>query len=385
MPCISADKIKSDKINRSIIWSLISKCSSLQPESNSFTMNYQEITINPSMLVLARETRGMSQKELGEKLDISPSFICKVETDVKALPSPLLDLMGRVLKYPPQFFYQPGEAYIPMSLNYRKRDHVAAKAMNVLEAQINLYRLNLERVLEKIKPKPLNIPHADLSKGNIEQAAKLLRKAWEIPKGPIVNLTAFAEDNGIIVINFEFPTHRIDSRTTFTTSGIPIIAINKLHFADRQRFSLAYELGHLVLHRKVLPSADRDISHEANCFAAALLMPEKEIKPDLAKEKNLSIERLAELKRKWKVSMQALLYRASDVKLLNDNQKYYLLRQFNSLKIRKREPVELDFPMEKPMQFRKMITKYKDVHKFSTKELASSLCLEVEDFISRYD
>ena len=97
-------------------------------------MDYQEITINPSMLVLARESRGMSQKELGEKLDISPSFICKVETDVKVVPSPLLERMGRVLKYPAQFFYQPGEAYVPMSLNYRKRDHVNAKAMIMLLA-----------------------------------------------------------------------------------------------------------------------------------------------------------------------------------------------------------------------------------------------------------
>src|SRR5690348_14703641 len=96
--------------------------------------NYQEISINPSMVVLARETRGMSQKELAEKLDTSPSFICKVETDVKALPSPLLERMGSVLNYPAQFFYQSGEAYMPMSLNYRKRDHVAAKAMSVLEA-----------------------------------------------------------------------------------------------------------------------------------------------------------------------------------------------------------------------------------------------------------
>src|SRR5206468_2940906 len=110
---------------------------------------------------------------------------------------------------------------------------------------------------------------------------------------------------------FEFPTHRIDSRTIFTKGGIPVIAINKLHLADRQRFSLAYELGHLVLHTKTFPASDRDISHEANLFAASLLMPEKEIKPDLSKEKILTIEQLAELKRKWKVSMQALLYRGN--------------------------------------------------------------------------
>ncbi|MCC7303091.1 MAG: ImmA/IrrE family metallo-endopeptidase [Bacteroidia bacterium] len=335
------------------------------------------------MVVLARESRGMSQKELAEKLNTSPGFICKIETENKSMPEATLERMSKLLKYPREFFYQEGEAYLPMSLNYRKRDHVSAKVLMPLEAQLNIYRLNIETVAQKIKLPVLNIPDLDLKKvGSEELVAKQLRKTWKMPKGPITNLTELLEANGIIVISFDFGTERVDSRTILTKDKHPIIVVNKLHLADRQRFSLAYQLGHLVMHGHTLPSHDRDISHEANLFAAGLLLPENELKKDF--EKGITIPLLGELKRKWKVSMISLLYRAADLGFLTENQKKYLLSQFNQLKIRRREPIELDFPKEKSLLMRDLITKYKNVHKFTSKELAASLHLELEEFMAKY-
>ena len=342
-----------------------------------------EIQINSKMVVLARESRGVSQKELAEKLNTSPGFICKVETDNKSLPEETLERMSKFLKYPVEFFYQEGEAFLPMSLNYRKRDHVSAKVLVPLEAQLNLYRLNIEMLSQKLKFPASNIPVLDLKKlGSEEQVAKQLRKEWKMPKGAVENLTELLEANGIIVISFDFGTERVDSRTILTKDKQPIIVVNKTHHADRQRFSLAYELGHLVMHTQTLPSHDRDISHEANLFAAGFLLPESEVKKDF--EKGVTIPLLGELKRKWKVSMQSLLFRSADLGFLTDNQKKYLLAQFNQQNIRRREPIELDFPKEKPHLLRDLITKYKSAHKFSAKELASSLHLEVEEFMSKY-
>ena len=342
-----------------------------------------EIQINPKMIVLARESRGISQKELAEKLNTSPGYICKIEADNRSLPEDFLVRMSKLLKYPLDFFYQEGEAFLPMSLNYRKRDHVSAKVIVPLEAQFNLYRLNIEMLSQKLKFPATSIPDLDLKKlGSEEQVAKQLRKFWKMPKGQIENFTELLEANGIIVISFDFGTERVDSRTILTKDKQPIIVVNKLHLADRQRFSLAYELGHLVMHTQTLPSHDRDISHEANMFAAGFLLPESEIKKDF--EKGITIALLGELKRKWKVSMQSLLFRSADLGFLTDNQKKYLLAQFNQQNIRRREPIELDFPKEKPHLLRDLITKYKNAHKFSAKELASSLHLEMEEFMSKY-
>lgn len=354
-----------------------------------------DIQINPKMVVLARESRGLSQKELADKLGISAAKLCQVEQDSQSFSDEIMEKLSSVLHYPSHFFSQQGEAFLPMSLNYRKREHVSAKLLMPLEAQINLYRLNIEILSQKIKFPSANIPVLDLKKfDSIEQVAKELRKQWTIPKGAIENLTELLEQNGIIVIAGDFRTERVDSKTILTkdkpaytnasAGRQPIIVLNKLHLADRQRFSLAYELGHLVMHTFTMPSFKRDISHEANMFAAGFLMPESEIKKDFSVENGITIPLLAELKRKWKVSMQALLFRAADLGFLTDNQKRYLLGQFNTLKIRRREPPELDIPKEKPRLLRDLITKYKNAHQLSLKEMAELFHLEPEDFMSKY-
>jgi Zn-dependent peptidase ImmA (M78 family) len=84
------------------------------------------------------------------------------------------------------------------------------------------------------------------------------------------------------------------SGMVYVKDGTPIIGINALHHPNRQRFTLAHEVGHLVLHRpeitkqihvdKAFPMLMRnaisaagvdEMEIEANCFAAELLMPEE--------------------------------------------------------------------------------------------------------------
>ncbi len=209
-----------------------------------------------------------------------------------------------------------------------------------------------------------------------------MRKLWKIEKETIGNLTEILEEKGVLLLQSDFGTDRVDGHCTIALDKFPIIVTNKSLLGDRQRFTLAYELGHLVMHLYTSPSYNRDLSHEANVFAAELLMPERDIKTDL---EDLSLPKLGELKKKWKVSMQALLYRASDLELITDNQKRYLLQQFNQQNIRRREPKELDIPTEQYKLVRDLLTKYRTKQKLSVAKMASFLHLEAEDFIQRYN
>jgi Zn-dependent peptidase ImmA (M78 family) len=127
---------------------------------------------------------------------------------------------------------------------------------------------------------------------------------------------------------------------------------------------------------------DRNINREANQFAAEFLMPEDEIRPDF--ERDVTVALLGELKRKWKVSMISLLYRADDLGYVSPNQKRYLIQQFNQLQIRRREPVELDVPIEKPKLLRRWIADFKDKNRFSTAKVAEALHLTTDEFIEVY-
>ncbi|MGQ0829361.1 MAG: ImmA/IrrE family metallo-endopeptidase [Bacteroidota bacterium] len=343
-------------------------------------MKITDTKLNPRMITLARESRGLTQKELADMLKISAGKLCKVELDSQSLNEELEAQLSKILSYPPSFFYQEGEV-LPMSLNFRRRVIVAQKLIMPIEAQINIYRLNIEIMLkEQILAKNIVLDIADY--GSAGAIAKQLRKIWKMPKGRIENMTELLETKGILVVSSNFGTERVDSRTIITKTGHPVIVINSSMHGDRQRFSLSYELGHLIMHVYTQPGFKRNLGHEANLFAAEFLMPEEDIKKDF--QGDITIPRLAELKRKWKVSMQALLYRASDLKFLTDNQKRYLLQQFNQLDIRRREPPEVDIAREKPVLLRNLISSYRTKQKMSLKAMAGFFNLTEEEFVERY-
>lgn len=338
--------------------------------------------INPQMITVARESRGLVHLELADKMGISKSTAWRFEQDVFGINDETLEKLSKILSYPSSFFYQKGEV-LPLSLSYRRRDVVASKLLSQIEANINIYRLNLEQLLSAINWQDLKLPVLDVNKyGSPQECAKQLRKMWKIEKGAIENLNELLEEKKILTINFDFGTERVDGRCVMALDKFPIIVTNRTLLGDRQRFTLAYQLGHLVMHINTSPAYDRDLSHEANLFAAELLMPEKDIKNDL---EDLSLPKLGELKRKWKVSMQALLYRATDLGLVNDNQKRYLLQQFNQQNIRRREPKELDIPTEQYRLVRDLLTQYRTKQKLSVAKMASFLHLEQEDFLQRYN
>lgn len=334
------------------------------------------------MITIARESRGLVHADLAERLNVTKPTAWRWENDVFGISTDIVEKLSNTLHYPESFFYQQGEV-LPLSLSYRKRNVVAAKLMSQIEANINITRLNIEQLLDAIKYTDIKLPVLDVIKyGSPQECAKQLRKVWKLDKGSINNLSEVLEAHHILLVSMDFNTDRVDGRCIMALDKFPIIVTNKNLLGDRQRFTLAYELGHLVMHLHTAPAYDRDLSHEANLFAAELLMPEKDIYKDLI---DLSLPKLGELKRKWKVSMQSLVYRASDLEILTDNQKRYLLQQFNQQNIRRREPKELDIPTEQYKLVRDLLTHYRTKQKISIAKMASFLHLEQEDFMNRYN
>jgi Zn-dependent peptidase ImmA (M78 family)/DNA-binding XRE family transcriptional regulator len=336
------------------------------------------------MIILARESRGYTQKELADQLGISAGKLCRVELEDQTLSEEVIEKLSEVLKYPQSFFFQKGEGYIMNSINFRQRDKVSAKVLSSIEAVTNIFRMNLETLMAHTKYPAPKLPDLRvMATGSPQESAKQLRKIWKLPNGPVENLTTLLEEREVPVLSVDFGTERVDSRAVTLNDWKHVaIVINKALLGDRQRFSLAFHLGHLVMHSgKAVPMEAR-IDHEAKVFAAEFLMPEADIRSDL--QGNITLELLAHLKKKWLVSMQALMYRASDLGLLTPNQQRYLISQFNALKIRRREPPELDVKIEKSTLVRDLITRYRSAQKMSVKEMATLLHLTPDDFSEKY-
>ncbi|HEV2006607.1 MAG TPA: ImmA/IrrE family metallo-endopeptidase, partial [Candidatus Limnocylindrales bacterium] len=108
-----------------------------------------------------------------------------------------------------------------------------------------------------------------------------------------------------------FGTRRFDAVSQWADHMPPVFLLNDVATPDRVRFSLAHEIGHVVMHSMPTP----DMEREAHRFAAEFLMPAREIRGDLV---NLDMAKAAALKQHWKVSMAALIYRARDLDVIPD-------------------------------------------------------------------
>src|SRR5262249_7327901 len=123
-------------------------------------------------------------------------------------------------------------------------------------------------------------------------------------------------------------------------SGLPpLFFVNSESPGDRARFSLAHEVGHVIMHRN--PHAEQE--RQADQFASAFLMPARDIAAYL---KPLSIERAAAIKPYWRVSMAAIIKRAYDLGMIGHSYYRKLFTQLSKVGYRTDEPnpVEVEQP-----------------------------------------
>ncbi|PCJ63937.1 MAG: hypothetical protein COA58_15005 [Bacteroidetes bacterium] len=335
------------------------------------------VKVNYKMVQLAREARGFSQVELSEKAEIPQGNLSRMENGSVGITPQILRRIATELDYPKEFFYRNDTIY-PSNTHYRKRVVLAQKILLRTEALMNIYRFNVQDMLQSLEIS-VNLPIIENEYGSPSRVANYLRSFWKVPSGPINNLSEIIESNGIIVIDFDFGTDKIEGRSIVTETGHPILFINKNSSGDRQRLTLAHELGHLIMHLKTLPTL-RDEEQEAWDFAHEFLAPFEEVKRQLRGKVNLSV--LADLKRVWKVSMAGFLKRLQDNGAVSYNAARYLWSQFSARGYRKGEPIFIE--QERPTLLKRMINLFQTDLEYSKIELQNLFTINEKDLKGSY-
>ena len=334
---------------------------------------------NADLLRVARQVRGWSQAELSRQSGVSQANLSKLENGLIGPTDDVLERVAEALHFPQTLFFQPDRILgLPMSVHpmYRKKASVGQRAIERLEAELNIRILHLRRLFKAAEFEPeLPLPKMDIDEysGDPEHIAELVRRTWLVPTGPIKDLVGWVERAGCVVVHCDFTALSVDGVTINASDMLPCIFLNRNQPADRQRFSLAHELGHIVMHKVPSPTME----DEANAFASALLMPAREIRPYLSGR--LTVQKLASLKPAWRVSMQALLYRARTIGTITANQSQYLWRQMSYLGYRRNEPPELDFPAEEPGVIPEMIRVHIEELDYEVEDLCSVLHVFEDD------
>lgn len=316
------------------------------------------------MIVAARESRGWLQKDLATAIRTNQSTISRYELGVIPVPEYHVDAISAALNYEREFFEQP-ELLVGLGGDflYRKRASVTAKAQRRVEAEANIRRIQISRLLRAASV-PERFPFPVIPEecaGHPEMAAKETRRAFRLPTGPVRNLTRVVENAGAIVFTVDFGTNLIDG-TNIRMPGLPpLLFLNHNVPGERHRFNIAHELGHAVMHFSM---ALGDAEDEANAFAQEFLMPRTEIRSDL---RNLDLSAAMRLKRVWGVSMSALIRRAKDLKVISQDRYRRLNTQMGASNIRLQEPEPL--PMEKPETFEGLLSLHRTKLAFSDEEM----------------
>lgn len=337
---------------------------------------------NPSMMNLARRAAGIKQTHLARMASMGQGTISKIENGLLAPDEEQLKRIADACGVLVSFFERIDD--IPESKHLYRKRNITKHDESTIEAEFKIIQQDMAILLSSLElRKTLEIPNLQVGTEGIKNAsvaALKLRHLWSIPKGPILNLVQYIEAAGIIVIPIDFMPEKIDG--VMVRGGgkyRDIIYINSNAPADRQRFTIAHELGHVVLHQNY-DVDNEDQEDEANEFASSLLMPVYDIAPYLY---DLELEGNAKsLKRHWKVSIASLVRRARDLGCITERKYRYMNIDISKKGWRTSEPVQLE--MESPKIVSSIVKAYLDGLHYSDKELAALLSLNMQTFLRKY-
>lgn len=286
----------------------------------------------------ARIQAGFSQQELAAQLSITKQAVSKYETGKMLPESTLLIRIVAVLHQKADYFFRPFTVSLE-NVAFRKKERLGDRSVESIKIEV---ADQLERYIEL--EELLNIssafynPLQDLivqSAEETEELAMSLLAYWQAGINPLYNVLELLEDKGVKVIEIEADPD-FDGLSAWVKGNVPIIVLNRgMEDMVRKRFTALHELGHLLL------SIPADTSHKirekiCNRFAGAMLMPKPTFLVELGKKRQgIILNELFEIKSSYGISVQAIMYRASDLKVIPKavSERFWELARQNKLEI----------------------------------------------------
>lgn len=335
-------------------------------------------TVSPLMLTVVRESKRMSQTKLANTAGLSQSTVSQIEAGILPPSNETVERLAQSLECPPSLLRVSLRfRELPMTF-FRKKACVRVTDVKAIRALVNLYRLRLEILLRSFDLMDAKLIQVDTESDDLSpsEAARRLRVYWNVPPGPIRNLTELVESYGVVVVPMDFVDGSVDGLSLYEPADTlpPMIFLNPNLPGDRWRLSLAHELGHIILHHHLnIPLPDEQMEREAFEFAVELLAPAGQIAGHL---RHVTMHRLAVLKKHWRISMAALLMRATKMEYISQRQARRFWIQLR--KSGKNEPVEI--PSESPTTLYTVVRHHLNELGYSPNNLSKSLHQFVEEF-----
>jgi Zn-dependent peptidase ImmA (M78 family)/DNA-binding XRE family transcriptional regulator len=299
-----------------------------------------ENRIAGEQLRLARLVHGYSLEQVAELIHATRQFIHQLETNARTPSHETVEALADVLGVTPKFLRTPVPSSVrPEQCHFRSLSNRPANVTSQI-----LARGTILDQLASVLDHNLDLPAVDFPEiaaqtaAQIESAAEQARQHWGLGSGPITSMMRVVENAGAIVTYFGDLSERVDAFSMDRKR--PIIVRSSLKESlFRQRFDLAHECGHLIMHRG-LQTGDRVTEGQAHRFASALLFPRANVLREFPRGNRIDWSKLLELKKRWKMALSALVRRGYDLGILSPVQ--YRIANIHLSKTGQRKVEELD-------------------------------------------
>lgn len=307
----------------------------------------------------ARSAVGLTMKELAFQAGVSANMIKKYEHNQSMPSSGVLIKISRALNVRSEYFFRPAR-YELDKIEYRKHSTASPKLLRRIKADVleqaerwmELTDLWPNFPVQKCITPTLSFDVID-DYQQLEEVADQVRSQWELGSQRIVSIIDVLESKGILVIVTDVDTTSKFDGLQASIGTTPIIVISSKWPGDRQRFTLAHELGHLLLEGKL--SASLEEEKACNRFAGAFLFPQNSVRRILGNSrKHLEPKELYLLKMDYGLSMMACVYRATDLGIISPAKRKEMFLLFSAHKWRNMEPGE-PYPIEKTTTFKQLV------------------------------
>ena len=304
---------------------------------------------NGYRLKKARIYRGLTVAELAERVGCQRQTLSMYEIS-KSQPTDKTTVarLAQELDFPVEYFYEQSNSFASGTVYFRSllttNKKYRSEQIVKMDYLSQIYSL-LQDYVAFPEYEPLDLPDSVTP----EQAAYALRDAWGLGKGPVDNLISVVEQHGILVTSFSTSTNDVDAFSQFMgaadTPTYIIAYSNNKTSAARLHFDIAHELGHICLHEwsedieDISKEEFKQKEREANDFAAAFLLPEETFRKD-AERGPQTITYYKQLKKKWKVSIAAMIRRSEKLGIISTDDYQNLIRVMQRRGLRKEEPLD---------------------------------------------
>ncbi|CAI8944085.1 HTH-type transcriptional regulator / antitoxin HigA [Brevibacillus sp. IT-7CA2] len=328
-----------------------------------------------------RIMHGYSRKQLSEMLGVTEQAVWQYENAYTSPKMQIVNELKRIFNVKSKYFYTKDMlarhmtsadvdvmniAYRSKVLNVISKTQAEAKHVeyldtfvNYITAKVSLPTLKIIRLRDEVI-EYLNQTEDDRST-QINKVAQLARKRLDLAQDTNEDLMFLVEKSGVFVFEKAIG-EEIDAYSLWTRTDRPYIILGNIkRSAVRRNFDIAHELGHLLLHYRLeFANLDRKehkiIENEADLFAGAFLLPEDEFALDMKDVAHITNpDAYLDLKKKWKVSLQVLGYRAAHLGIIEpkDHRNFYAaMHRKDYLKL---EPLDKIIPLQKPTKIKTII------------------------------